>query len=82
RRHTDLDAVLAARPDAVLVHAATEAHPELVTRLVEAGVPTYVDKPLAYELRESRRVADLAEQRGVPLMVGFNRRHAPGYAQC
>nr|WP_202429458.1 Gfo/Idh/MocA family oxidoreductase [Streptomyces sp. SID4945] len=82
RLHTDLEGVLAARPDAVLVHAATPAHPELVTRLVEAGVPTYVDKPLAYELKESRRVVDLAEERGVPLMVGFNRRHAPGYAQC
>ncbi|MFJ9613492.1 Gfo/Idh/MocA family protein [Streptomyces noursei] len=80
--HSDLDALLAAGPDAVFVHAATIAHPELVTRLIEAGVPTYVDKPIAYELADTRRIIDLAEQRGVGLAVGFNRRFAPGYAEC
>ncbi|MFF8267302.1 Gfo/Idh/MocA family protein [Streptomyces sp. NPDC016562] len=82
QRHTDLDALLAAGLDAAFVHAATVAHPEIVTRLLEAGVPTYVDKPLAYEFADSRRLVELAEERGVSLAVGFNRRHAPGYAQC
>ncbi|MFD3329694.1 Gfo/Idh/MocA family protein [Streptomyces sp. NPDC058701] len=82
RRHTDLDALLAQGLDAAFVHAPTAAHPEIVTRLLEAGVPTYVDKPLSYELAESRRLVDLAEERGVSLAVGFNRRHAPGYTQC
>ncbi|MCK7625179.1 Gfo/Idh/MocA family oxidoreductase [Streptomyces sp. RS10V-4] len=80
--HADLDALLAARPDAAFVHAATVAHPEIVTRLVEAGVPTYVDKPIAYELADTQRIVDLAEHRGVGLAVGFNRRYAPGYAAC
>ncbi|MFD7628112.1 Gfo/Idh/MocA family protein [Streptomyces sp. NPDC059851] len=82
RRHTDLDALLAQGLDAAFVHAPTDVHPEIVTRLLQAGVPTYVDKPLAYELADSRRMVELAEERGVPLAVGFNRRHAPGYAQC
>ncbi|MCX4694575.1 Gfo/Idh/MocA family protein [Streptomyces sp. NBC_01408] len=82
RRHTDLDALLAEGLDAAFVHAPTAVHPEIVTRLLEAGVPTYVDKPLAYELADSRRLVELAEERGVSLAVGFNRRHAPGYAQC
>ncbi|OEV25300.1 oxidoreductase, partial [Streptomyces nanshensis] len=81
-RHTGLDGLLAARPDAAFVHAATSAHPELVRRLLEAGVPTFVDKPLAYELATSRALVELAERRGTGLAVGFNRRHAPGYAQC
>ncbi|WP_369032607.1 Gfo/Idh/MocA family protein [Streptomyces adonidis] len=82
RRHTDLDALLAQGLDAALVHAPTVVHPEIVTRLLEAGVPTYVDKPLAYELAESERLVGLAEERGVSLAVGFNRRFAPGYTQC
>ncbi|MFH9660072.1 Gfo/Idh/MocA family protein [Streptomyces sp. NPDC017248] len=82
QRHTTLDSLLAAGLDAAFVHAPTDVHPEIVTRLLEAGVPTYVDKPLAYELADSRRLVDLAEQRGVSLTVGFNRRYAPGYAQC
>ncbi|MGW1838083.1 Gfo/Idh/MocA family protein [Streptomyces sp. NPDC002067] len=80
--HADLDGLLAAGPDAAFVHAPTAAHPEIVTRLLDAGVPTYVDKPLAYELADARRLVELAEARGVGLAVGFNRRHAPGYADC
>ncbi|ULR49184.1 Gfo/Idh/MocA family protein [Streptomyces deccanensis] len=82
RRHTDLDALLAQDLDAAFVHAPTVAHPEIVERLLEAGVPTYVDKPLAYELADSERLVRLAEDRGVGLAVGFNRRYAPGYTQC
>ncbi|MEW1637869.1 Gfo/Idh/MocA family oxidoreductase [Streptomyces sp. NPDC093801] len=82
RRHASLDALIAQGLDAAFVHAATAAHPEIVERLLEARVPTYVDKPLAYELGDSRRLVELAEERGTSLFVGFNRRHAPGYAQC
>jgi len=64
------------------VHAPTDVHPQIVTRLLEAGVPTYVDKPLAYQFADSERLVALAEERGVSLAVGFNRRYAPGYAQC
>ncbi|GGV46415.1 Gfo/Idh/MocA family protein [Streptomyces spectabilis] len=80
--HTDLDALLAQDLDAAFVHAPTAAHPEIVERLLEAGVATYVDKPIAYELADSERLVELAERRGVSLTVGFNRRYAPGYAQC
>ncbi|MCQ9134116.1 Gfo/Idh/MocA family protein [Streptomyces hilarionis] len=82
QRHRDLDALLATGVDAVFVHAPTAVHPEIVGRLLEAGVPTYVDKPLAYELADSERLVNLAEARGTTLAVGFNRRLAPGYAQC
>lgn len=82
RRHADLGSLLAQNLDAAFVHAPTDVHPEIVTRLLEAGVPTYVDKPLAYELADSERLVALAEERGTSLAVGFNRRFAPGYAQC
>ncbi|MFJ5548878.1 Gfo/Idh/MocA family protein [Streptomyces sp. NPDC093225] len=82
QRHSDLDALLDQGLDAAFVHAPTEVHPEIVARLLEAGVPTYVDKPLAYEYAASRHLVELAEKREVSLAVGFNRRFAPGYAQC
>ncbi|WOT38295.1 Gfo/Idh/MocA family protein [Streptomyces coeruleorubidus] len=82
RRHTTLESLLAQGLDAAFVHAPTIVHPEIVTRLLEAGVPTYVDKPLAYELDASARLVALAEERDVSLAVGFNRRHAPGCTQC
>ncbi|MEU6384325.1 Gfo/Idh/MocA family oxidoreductase [Streptomyces bauhiniae] len=81
QRHGTLDSLLDAGLDAAFVHAPTAVHPEIVTRLLEAGVPTYVDKPLAYELTDSQKLVELAERQDVPLFVGFNRRYAPGYAQ-
>ncbi|MET9433088.1 Gfo/Idh/MocA family oxidoreductase [Streptomyces sp. NPDC006551] len=82
RRHGDLDSLLAAGIDAAFVHAPTAVHAEIATRLLEAGVATYVDKPLAYEYADSEAIVELAEKRGVSLAVGFNRRLAPAYAQC
>ena len=55
RRHTDLDGLLAQSLDAAFVHAPTAAHPEIITRLLDTGVPTYVDKPLAYRHADSER---------------------------
>ncbi|MFI6287912.1 Gfo/Idh/MocA family protein [Streptomyces sp. NPDC051018] len=82
RRHTTLDSLLDRDLDAAFVHAPTAAHAEIVSTLLEAGVATFVDKPLAYELADAHALVDLAETRGTSLAVGFNRRLAPGYAQC
>src|SRR5690606_1498770 len=79
RCFTDLDGLLANRLDAAFVHAATAAHEAVLERLLDAGVPTYVDKPIAPELAAAERIAALAERTGTALMVGFNRRYAPGY---
>ncbi len=45
-------------------------------------MPTYVDKPLAATLAGSRALVEHAERVGVPLMVGFNRRYVPAYADA
>ncbi len=80
RRSTSVDEVIKAGVDAAFVHAATDAHPEIVEPLLNAGIHVYVDKPIAYTLEESERLVRLAEAADRSLMVGFNRRHAPGYA--
>lgn len=82
RLHTDLDEALAEGLDAAFVHAPTAVHPAIVRRLIEAGVPTLVDKPIADTLEACEPLVDLAETRGVSLMVGFNRRHAPAQAEA
>jgi virulence factor len=81
-RHTSLAGLLDQGLDAAFVHAPTEHHVEITEQLILAGVPAYVDKPLARDLEGARHLVELAEQHGVPLMTGFNRRYAPGYAQC
>jgi virulence factor len=80
-RHTEVASALAAGLDAAFVHAATPAHREIVGALLRAGVPVYVDKPLDDSYDGAAALAGLAERRGLPLMVGFNRRRAPAYLE-
>ncbi|MCD6617392.1 Gfo/Idh/MocA family protein [Aeromonas veronii] len=57
---TDVAALLASRPDAVMIHAATAVHRELAEQCLREGIPTFVDKPLCDNLVE-------AEARAQPL---------------
>jgi predicted dehydrogenase len=80
RHSSAADALAACSFDAAFVHAATDAHPQLVELLLRAGIPVFVDKPLAYSLDEAARLVSLSREMGRLLMVGFNRRYAPDYA--
>ncbi|MEV7968327.1 Gfo/Idh/MocA family oxidoreductase [Sphaerisporangium sp. NPDC088356] len=79
-RYTSVEQVIDAGIEAAFVHAATRAHVEIVESLLLAGVHVYVDKPIAYDLAGAEKLVRLASERRRSLMVGFNRRYAPGYA--
>lgn len=77
--YDDLDQVIVARPDLAMVHTSTESHYGIVKRLLHAGIPVFVDKPISYHYGETAELIELAAQKQLPLMVGFNRRFAPLY---
>ncbi|WP_113702612.1 Gfo/Idh/MocA family protein [Nonomuraea lactucae] len=79
-RFSSVEEVIKAGVDAAFVHAATGAHRELVEALLSAGVHVYVDKPIADNLPDCEHLVRLARAERRSLMVGFNRRYAPGYA--
>jgi virulence factor len=81
-RYTAIEPMLDAGLDAAFVHASTSAHVPVVTALLAAGIDVYVDKPLDYTLEGATGLVEAAEAAGRSLMVGFNRRLAPGYAQA
>ena len=68
------------RVDAAFVHAATVTHPAIARTLIDAGVPTFVDKPLALGAVEASAVIEHARAARVSFAVLFNRRHATAYA--
>ena len=81
-RFTDLGELIGSGIRAAFVHASTSQHVPIVEQLLTVGIDVYVDKPLAYDLDGARHLVELAEQHGRSLMVGFNRRHAPGYVEA
>ncbi|NUU62541.1 Gfo/Idh/MocA family protein [Paenibacillus agri] len=76
---TDLNELLSWDVDAVFVHSPTPSHYDIVMKCLERRVSVYVDKPLSYNLKESQEMASFAQEQGVLLAVGFNRRYAPLY---
>jgi virulence factor len=74
---TEVGDLLASRPDAVMIHAATSVHFELARQCLQAGIPTFVDKPLCDSAAEVEALANLAMAQDCPLFVGFNRRYLP-----
>ena len=79
---TEVDALLASRPDAVMIHVATAVHFALVRQCLQAGIPTFVDKPLCDSAAEVEALANLAMAQDCPLFVGFNRRYLPAMADA
>ncbi|ROZ99158.1 Gfo/Idh/MocA family oxidoreductase [Gordonia sp. OPL2] len=78
---TDIDDVLGSTDvDAVLITAPARSHSDLVCRAAAAGKHIFCEKPMAVTLDEADRAITAAEDAGVILQVGFNRRFAPGFA--
>ncbi|SFB05214.1 myo-inositol 2-dehydrogenase / D-chiro-inositol 1-dehydrogenase [Amycolatopsis marina] len=76
----DIDSLLTAGLDGLVIAAATDAHPMLILRAVEAGIPVFCEKPVAGSVGETVRVLSRVAECGVPVHVGFQRRFDPGYA--
>lgn len=63
--------------DAVVVAVDAPYHFELAKKALEAGKHTYVEKPLTLSGKESKELVDLAESKGVKLMVGHLLEYHP-----
>jgi myo-inositol 2-dehydrogenase / D-chiro-inositol 1-dehydrogenase len=77
----DVDTLLT-RPDvdAVLITAPARSHTDLVIAAAAAGKHVFCEKPMAVTLADADRAIAAAEQAGIVLQVGFNRRFAPAFA--
>ncbi|GAB3075774.1 Gfo/Idh/MocA family protein [Pedococcus soli] len=73
------EALLADGVDGFVIAAATNAHASLIRAGIEAGVPTFCEKPVAGTLAESLELAKLAASADVPVHIGFQRRFDAGY---
>jgi myo-inositol 2-dehydrogenase / D-chiro-inositol 1-dehydrogenase len=74
---TDIDAMLdAMQPDLVSVCLPNQHHFDPTLRLVRAGVPLLVEKPLVFDLREADQLLDEAAARDLFFAINFNHRYA------
>lgn len=56
--------------DAIVLATPVSTHFELARRSLEAGKHAFIEKPMAASVKECRELVDLAERRGLVVMVG------------
>ncbi|RBY79492.1 Gfo/Idh/MocA family protein [Blastococcus sp. TF02A-26] len=78
----DLNALLGRRLDAVWVCVPPFAHGDLELTLVRAGLPFFVEKPLAADLPVAERVAAAVAEAGLPTATGYHWRHLDTVARA
>lgn len=79
--HTSVESLINSGISAAFVHSATSSHEEIVEQLLQRNIHVFVDKPITDQYEGAKRLVELAEQQGLILMAGFNRRYAPSYRQ-
>ncbi len=71
------EALLAEKPDGVIVCSENSRHLPLVKLAAEAGVNVLCEKPLATTLKDANAIVDICAQAGVLLMTAFPMRFSP-----
>jgi myo-inositol 2-dehydrogenase / D-chiro-inositol 1-dehydrogenase len=60
--------------DAVMIASSTNTHSDLLEAAIKAGKPVYLEKPIDLDIERVKRVAQIAHDHPVPILVGFSRR--------
>lgn len=78
RTEIDLDRILGDESiDGVVIASPAETHYTLARRVIDAGKHLLVEKPLALDVDQGRRIVEMAESRRVTLMVGHLLEYHP-----
>ncbi|MEM8591651.1 MAG: Gfo/Idh/MocA family oxidoreductase [Pseudomonadota bacterium] len=72
----------AMRPAGAVIATPNNLHADHTLLCVKEGIPCLVEKPVADTLENATRIADAAENSGIPVLVGHHRRHSPIVARA
>ncbi|MEP6987601.1 MAG: Gfo/Idh/MocA family oxidoreductase, partial [Chloroflexota bacterium] len=79
-RHTDWRELLARQDVDAVVLCHNGSHRDTTIGALEAGKHVFVEKPLAWNLRETREVAAAAAKSDRIVQVGYHKLHDPAFA--
>ena len=64
---------------AVYIATPPGSHAEYALEIIKAGKPVYIEKPMAVNFDECRKINEAAEKYKVPVFVAYYRRALPGF---
>ena len=65
--------------DAVYIATPPDSHAEYAIRVMKAGKPVYVEKPMAVNYNQCLEMIRISENTGMPLFVAYYRRTLPAF---
>ncbi len=77
--HDYAEALARLKPDLVVIATYSDSHADFAVAAMRAGAHVFVEKPLATNVADARRVVDCAAATGRKLVVGYILRHHPGW---
>ena len=80
--HPDINGLLSAALDAVVIAAPDAFHPDLAVAALDAGLHVLCEKPLALTLAGCDRIAAARDKAGKVLQVAYMKRHDPAYKRA
>ena len=76
-----LDQAIHERPDFAIIANPTGLHVETALALARAGIPFLIEKPVSDRPDGLDLLQKIVLEKNLPVMVGFQLRHHPGYKQ-
>ena len=68
--------------DALVIVTPTDTHAPLIKRAIDAGLPTFCEKPIAIGIPETRDIVEHVKRKNGRLQIGFQRRFDGGYQRA
>src|SRR5918992_414980 len=79
-RTIDLESAVTARDvEAALIASSPDTHADWIERCAAAGKPALCEKPLDLDAQRATACVQAAQQAGIALYLGFNRRYDPSF---
>ena len=79
-RFASLEAAIEFGPHAAIVASPAPFHINIAAALIQAGIPTFIEKPLSHSIENLADFVRLAQTANIPVAIGYDMRLLPELA--